>query len=116
MTYCDHSRTVHMDEKWFQIFKVNQKVWAFPEEDLPERFCANKHHLTKVMFLIAVTRPIYDAEGNCIFDGKIGIWPFAEESIAIRNSVNRPEGTIEWKGYSVNREAIREMLFVNVLP
>jgi hypothetical protein len=28
------------------------------------------------MFLTALGRPIYDDEGNCIFDGKTGMWPF----------------------------------------
>jgi hypothetical protein len=28
------------------------------------------------MFLVLLARPRYNAEGNCIFDGKIGIWPF----------------------------------------
>jgi len=28
------------------------------------------------MFLTAVAKPRYDNEGNCTFDGKIGIWAF----------------------------------------
>jgi hypothetical protein len=30
------------------------------------------------MFLTTVARPRYNAEGECTFDGKIGIWPFLE--------------------------------------
>jgi len=33
----------------------------------------------KVMLLSAVARPIYDDEGNCIFDGKLGVWPFVRK-------------------------------------
>jgi hypothetical protein len=32
-----------------------------------------------VMFLTAVAKPRYDDEGNCTFDGKIGIWPFVRK-------------------------------------
>lgn len=28
------------------------------------------------MFLSAVSRPRFDEEGNCAFDGKIGVWTF----------------------------------------
>jgi hypothetical protein len=31
------------------------------------------------MFLVLLARPRYNAEGNCIFDGKICIWPFIKK-------------------------------------
>ena len=31
------------------------------------------------MFLCAVARPIFDDEGNCVFDGKVGCWRVAEQ-------------------------------------
>ena len=31
------------------------------------------------MFLSVVVRPRYNDEGNCTFDGKIGIWPFVRK-------------------------------------
>ena len=31
------------------------------------------------MFFCAVANPQYDDEGNCTFDGKLGIWPFIRE-------------------------------------
>jgi len=34
----------------------------------------SKNFIEKVMFIAVVTRPRYDANGNCTFDGKIGIF------------------------------------------
>ena len=116
MQYCDHSSSVHCDEKWFNLLKKNGKIYMFPEDEVPARFTQNKNRMTKVMFFIAVTRPRYDMAGNCIFDGKIGCWPFAILKPAVRDSPNRPKGTLEWKNYSVKRDQIRDMLFQKVLP
>jgi hypothetical protein len=46
------------------------------------------------MFLAAVARPRFDANGNVIFDGKLGIWPFTYQEAAKRNSKNREAGTM----------------------
>ena len=32
----------------------------------------SKRYITKVMFLCAVAKPIYDEAGECLFDGKVG--------------------------------------------
>ena len=34
---------------------------------------ADKNAIGKVMFLTAVAKPRYDNQGNCTFDGKLGI-------------------------------------------
>ena len=69
------------------------------------------------MFLAAIARPQKDYEKGEMFDGKIGIWPFAEVVKAKRSSKDRPKGTPELKQIlSVKKETIRKMLFENVLP
>ena len=69
------------------------------------------------MFLCAVARPrFYPETGECVFDGKIGIWPFIERVAARRNSANRPRGTIEIKAIEVDRDVYREKMIDNVLP
>jgi hypothetical protein len=68
------------------------------------------------MFLTAMARPRYDAEGNCTFDGKIGMWPFAEQVAAQRNSVNRPRGTLETKCISVKKRVYKDYMMNKVLP
>ena len=51
-----------------------------------------------------------------MFDGKIGIWPFAEVVKAKWSSKNRPKGTPELKPIlRVKKETIRKKLFENVL-
>ena len=46
------------------------------------------------MFLAAVARPRFDANGNVVFDGKLGIWPFTYQEAAKRKSKHREAGTI----------------------
>ena len=36
---------VHMDEKWFFIMEENERLWIFPEEELPERYVRNKQKM-----------------------------------------------------------------------
>jgi hypothetical protein len=67
---------IHMDEKWFHTTSKYKKYYMLPGEDDSHRTVRNKNCVGKVMFLSAVGRPIYDDAGNCIFDGKLGVWPF----------------------------------------
>ena len=64
---------VHIDEKWFYRTRESQWFYLTNEEPDPERHCKNKGWIQKVMFLAAVARPRFDSNGNCIFDGKIGV-------------------------------------------
>lgn len=68
------------------------------------------------MFLCAVARPRFNLEGEVIFDGKIGIWPFVEEVAAKRSSANRPRGTLELKPVDVDRDIYREYLTDELIP
>ena len=43
------------------------------------------------MFIADVARPLVNTNGD-MWDRKIGIFPFTETQIAIRNSNNRPTG------------------------
>lgn len=51
----------------------------------------------KAMFVTAVARPIFDGEGNFVFDGKIGCWPVVDKVPAKINSKSCQAGTIENK-------------------
>jgi hypothetical protein len=55
--------------------------------------------MIKVMFLAAVARPRYDPEGECTFDGKIGMFPFVERVAAKRTSKNLEKRKVETKFY-----------------
>jgi hypothetical protein len=52
------------------------------EGKVPVRKVAHKSHIVKVVFLAAKARPRYNAEGNCTFDGEIGIWPLIVQELA----------------------------------
>ncbi|KAH9147051.1 hypothetical protein AeRB84_009242 [Aphanomyces euteiches] len=108
--------TVHVDEKWFYLTKVNGKYYVYDDEDLPTRHVRSKRLMTKVMFLAAVARPRYDYKRREMFDGKLGIWPFVHRVPALRSSVNRPRGTIVTHPKQVNAASYLEMLQQNVVP
>ncbi|XP_074291348.1 uncharacterized protein LOC141618139 [Silene latifolia] len=111
------SLQVHMDEKWFYITRTTERYYIIPEEDVPYRACQSKRFITKVMFMCAVTRPVYGDNGEMIFDGKIGIFPFLEEIPAVRNSINRPAGTLETKPTnSITKEVIKGCLIQKIIP
>jgi hypothetical protein len=60
--------------------------------------------------------PRFNADGEVIFDGKIGVWAFVKETPALKNSKNRDKGTIEIKSVTVNRDVMRAYLCEKVIP
>ena len=113
----DHCyNSVHVDEKWFFITEKVLRLYIARGEEVPTRRCQNWEHLIKVMFLAAVARPRFDAEGVCTFDGKIGMFPFIERVAAQRTSKNRQKGTIETKVVPVNKNRYREFMIQKVVP
>lgn len=107
---------IHIDEKWFYMTRATQRMYKLPEEVAPYRSCKNKKYIIKIMFMCAVSRPVYDSEGQLIFDGKIGLFPLTKEEPALRNSKNRPRGTMETKPIeSITKQVIREFLVNKVL-
>lgn len=84
---------VYIDEKWFYRTRRNQKYYLANDEERPHREVKSKNFIEKVMFLAVITRPRFDANGHCIFDGKLGIFPFTYTEPAKRWSPNRDRGT-----------------------
>jgi transposase-like protein len=70
---------IHIDEKWFYITRKNRNFYLVPDEIDPHRTVQNKNAIVKVMFLSAVARPRFDEQGNCTFDGKLGVWAFVRK-------------------------------------
>ena len=68
------------------------------------------------MFLAAVAQSCFNDAGDCVFDGRIGIWPFVEEVEAKRNSKNRPKGTLETKCVEVTKIKYYKMLEEKLIP
>ncbi|KAH6797331.1 hypothetical protein C2S52_021885 [Perilla frutescens var. hirtella] len=78
---------VHINEKWFYMEKETQIL----------------HDSRK--------------DGNLLFDGKIGIFPFTHKVPAQQSSKNRSRGTLETKAIeSVTKEVIRNYLINQILP
>ncbi|KAK9705642.1 hypothetical protein RND81_07G072700 [Saponaria officinalis] len=117
LKFKDMSNTIHIDEKWFNMTKATQRHYLVPEEETPYRSCKSKRFIVKVMFLTAVSRPIYEENGDILFDGKIGIFPLTFTSPAKRNSRNRRAGTMETKPIeSINKVVIKDFLINKVIP
>ncbi|XP_042060955.1 uncharacterized protein LOC121805225 [Salvia splendens] len=107
---------VHIDEKWFYMTKVSDRYYLLPDEDEPYRSCKSKRYITKVMFMCAVSRPQFDANGQATYDGKVGIFPFTEVLPAQRKSKNRARGTMETKAInSVTKAVMRDCLIHKVI-
>jgi hypothetical protein len=127
--YWEQYDTIHIDEKWFFIDKVNRRCYLNDDEVAPIKQTKNKQYMEKVMFLCAVARPrkainqrqqqlqndnnddeIWD------FDGKVGVWPFVEWYEAARTSRNRPRGAPLCRNVSVNAETFQKMILEELLP
>jgi hypothetical protein len=67
-----------VDEKWFYVVRVKGFVWVLPgymnADDVKSIPVQSKRYITKVMFLVAIARPVYSDSGECLFDGKVGCW------------------------------------------
>ncbi|KAL6557050.1 hypothetical protein OROHE_006926 [Orobanche hederae] len=110
-------QVIHIDEKWFNLSRTTERYYLSPEEADPYRSCKSKRFITKVTFLCAVARPIYARDGQLIFDGKIGIFPFINKVPAKRKSKNRPVGTLETKSMdSITKEVTKHVLINQVIP
>lgn len=107
---------VHVDEKWFYIMQLNGRVITVPGEEIRKTSLKSKRFLTKVMFLSAVTVPRYDYHNKKWFDGRIGLWPFVQESKAKRNSKIRPKGAVVMVPVAVDKHLYRKFLIEKVFP
>ena len=94
-----------------------EAYWATAEEDMAYRASKSKRFINKCIFMAALARPCFDYSRNAMFDGKIGIWPFAEVVQAKRASKNRPKGTPELKPItSVTKAHTRRMIIDKIIP
>ena len=55
-------------------------------------------------------------QGECIFDGKIGMWPFVERVEAKRTSKNREKGTIKMNVVPVNKIWYQKFIIQKDVP
>ncbi|XP_074318816.1 uncharacterized protein LOC141655644 [Silene latifolia] len=113
------SNTIHMDEKWFFITSDNEKVYIVEGEEPPyrSRFARKGSLQRSCSFMCAISRPIYGADGELIFDGKIGMFPFKHEVPAARSSINRSRGAMETKPIdSITKQVVKDCLIHQVIP
>jgi hypothetical protein len=106
--------TVHVDESWFWVRNVAQKILILPGTVLPDvATVKHKSHIQKMMFLTAMARPqmVEKPNGSKVwFDGKIGMWPCRRIVKAKRSSTNRPAGTDLIEPRSMDSEYYRELV------
>ncbi|KAK9668658.1 hypothetical protein RND81_13G075800 [Saponaria officinalis] len=97
LKFKDMNNIIHIDEQWFNMTKATQKYYLVKGGDVPYRSCKSKRFIVKIMFIAAVSRPIYSENGDVLFDGKVGIFPFTFKEPAKRNSRNRVANTMVTK-------------------
>jgi len=81
--FIDMIYIIHSDEKWFNASKKRETYYLLPDEEDPHRTVQNKKSIAKVMVYSGVGMPMFDAAGNCTFDGKLGVWPFVRKLFII---------------------------------
>lgn len=87
--YLDQGNVVHLDESWFYLMRVKEKVRVSPDEEVPGTpRVQQKSHVPKIMVIVANARP--DPARN--FDGKIGICRICVTKTAQRSSKRRKRG------------------------
>ena len=102
---------VFIDEKWFYLSQKSENYYLLPMEDEPHRTCKNKNYIPRIMFLCVC------ANGECIFDGKIGCFPLVTYEQAIRRSHNRIRGEEVIKPIiSITRDVIKDFMVNRVFP
>ncbi|ETV71609.1 hypothetical protein H257_13070 [Aphanomyces astaci] len=69
-----------------------------------------------MMFLCAVSRPRHDTKHNCMWDGKVGLWPFVETQLAKRLSKKRERGTPVTVPMILTKPVYRRFLVDKVIP
>ncbi|XP_057539731.1 uncharacterized protein LOC130817809 [Amaranthus tricolor] len=90
--FSDMSNIVHIDEKLFYLTRTQQTYYLTPREPEPHRELQSKRFVPKITFMCVVAKPMYSSEGQLIFDGKIGIFPFTAQVLALRSSKTGREG------------------------
>ncbi|KAL6509896.1 hypothetical protein OROGR_022384 [Orobanche gracilis] len=109
--------TIHVDEKWFYLTKERGRYYLAPGEIEPYRGCKSKRFIPKIMFNCAISRPVIDKEGNILFDGKFGIFPFTIQKPAQRNSKQREKGTMETHPISaITKAVVKAQLITEIIP
>ena len=58
--FCDMMDVVHVNEKWFHLYKTDRKYYLGDAEPDPHQTSKSKQFITKVMFLSEVSHPCYD--------------------------------------------------------
>jgi hypothetical protein len=116
MYYNDYKYTVHSDEKWFFMTELDQASYLTPGEAAPKRLTRHQIHVTKVIFLCVVGCPQFNANGNCVFNRKFGVWLFVKREQAKRTSNNRVKGMWETKVINVTYYVYLDFMLEKVLP
>ncbi|KAL6568026.1 hypothetical protein OROHE_003710 [Orobanche hederae] len=91
---------VPIDEKWFNLSRTSEKYYLSLDEEDPYRSCKSKRFITKVMFLCAVSRPIYGEDGSS---------PKKEQKQGSRHLRNQTNGFI-------TKEVTKRCLIDKVIP
>ena len=113
--YHDQTDSIHIDEKWFHVTKINNRYILATDEEEPQRKSKNKGHISKVMFLVAQARPRHLSNGN-YWDGKIGCWPLGEKVQQKRTTHVRKRGEWKWKPCGVSEPVYMEVMKNEVVP
>ena len=104
MKHWDMDDQIHLDEKWFLLTQEKERYLLLLEEKNPKWCIKLKSHITKVMFLCAITHPRFNPSANSWWDDKLGLWPVGAWERAKHKSKTRPKETLVWKNIVVTKK------------
>jgi len=110
-----HDET-HVDEEWPSLAEESRCLRLAKDERAPDWEVVDKGSVTRVVSLCAVACPHFNSEGECVFDGKTGVWPSAETVVTQGGSRRRPRGAPESESVGVTGEARKQSALERALP
>ena len=132
MYFKNQYNTIHIDEKWFFMTRLNRKEYLTQNEEPMAKAVKNKNFIPKIMFLAAVARPqkypprqstnlnLEDSDDDdgeeWYFDGKVGLYPIVETKVTKRRSAIRPAGVVETIPLNVNLAVFEHYVLHVLLP
>ncbi|XP_042056188.1 uncharacterized protein LOC121800747 [Salvia splendens] len=105
-----------------KLLRMRFSLEALELDMILNRIRFNNMHNTihideKGFYITKVSRQLFGSNGECLFDGKIGIFPFTKQVAAQRSSKNRPASTIETNPIeSITKIVIKDCLITKIIP
>ena len=106
------------------MLRIKGYAWVLPqfidEDKVKSISVQRKRYTIKVMFFVAMAKPVFDEMGACFFDGKVGFWCCSRWKTRSRGCTEKKtkykKCDIYTQDCNLNANMYKEMLVDLVLP